>query len=247
MVGLRKPWQRQRPSSPAADLVASGPSSVPPPSGGLWRVARGDDPLASPAPVRGTTSSGTNRFDPLTIDCGVLYFGTDLEACFGETLARFRPSISLLSIVDSEWRELGFMDVGTVAADWRQRRSAVHIGLPPDSRFLDVESAATRQFLRSELALGLSAIGLHDLDVAAVRGPDRRVTRLIADWAYMADDNGQPRYAGIRYESRIRSGWECWALFDDEELELKVLETLPIVSDMPALQRVARLFELQVF
>jgi hypothetical protein len=63
----------------------------------------------------------------------------------------------------------------------------------------------------------------------------------------MADDNGQPRYEGIRYESRIRSGWECWALFDDEDLELEVLETLPIASDMPALQRVARLFELQVF
>jgi len=37
------------------------------------------------------------------------------------------------------------------------------------------------------------------------------------------------------------------SLFDDEDLELKVLETLPIASDMPALQRVARLFELQVF
>jgi hypothetical protein len=112
---------------------------------------------------------------------------------------------------------------------------------------MEVKSAVTLQFLRRELALGLSAIGLHDLDVAAVRGPDWRVTRLIADWAYTADHNGQHRCAGIRYESRIRSGWECWALFDDEDLELEVLERLPIASDMPALQRVARLFELQVF
>jgi hypothetical protein len=176
-----------------------------------------------------------------------LYFGTDLDACFGETLARFRPSLPLLSVVESEWGELGFMDVGTVAADWRQRRSAVHVRLSPEARFLDVESAVTHQYLRTELALGLAAIGLHDLDVAAVRGPDRRVTRLISDWAYLAHDRGQPRYAGIRYESRLRSGWECWAVFDDEELQLDVLEILPIPADMPALQRVARLFGLRVF
>jgi hypothetical protein len=88
---------------------------------------------------------------------------------------------------------------------------------------------------------------LHDLDVAAVRGPDRRVTRLISDWTYLARDGGKPRYAGIRYESRLRSGWECWAVFDDEDLQLEVLEVLPIPNDLPAFLRVARLFELRVF
>jgi hypothetical protein len=203
--------------------------------------------LAPPSSVRGIATAGINRFDPLTVDCGVLYFGSDLETCFGETLARFRPSLPLLSVVEEDWRELGFMDIGTVAADWRQRRSAVHVRIPHDATFLDAESAITHQYLRKELALGLSAIGLDDLDVAAVRGPDRRVTRLISDWAYMANDDGQPRYAGIRYESRIRSGWECWALFDDEDLDLEVIETLPIVPDMPELQEVARIFELHIF
>jgi hypothetical protein len=114
------------------------------------------------------------------------------------------------------------MPVGSLAADCRQLRTAVHVKLPPDLTFLDVESPATHQFLRSELALGLSAIGLNDLDVSAVRGPNRQVTQLISEWAYTAADGEQPLYAGIRYESRIRSGWECWALFDDEELEIEV-------------------------
>jgi len=210
-------------------------------------VARGDDPLALPPSVQGITTAGANRFDPLMADVGVLYFGTDLETCFGETLARLRPSLKVLSVVEDEWRELGFMGAGTVAADWRQRRSAVHVRLPSHTRFVDVESAVTHQFLRKELALGLSALGLDDLDVATVRGPDRRVTRLIADWAYLADDDGKPLYAGIRYESRIRSGWECWAVFDDEDLELEVLEILPLTPDMPSLQEVARLFRLRVF
>jgi hypothetical protein len=35
---------------------------------------------------------GANRFDPLTVHAGVLYFGSDLETCFGETLARLRAN-----------------------------------------------------------------------------------------------------------------------------------------------------------
>jgi len=227
--------------------VSDRPKAVRAPESGLWRVARGDDPLRVPASGKEVGEGGANRFDPLTVDCGVLYFGTDLETCFGEVLARFRPSLKLLSVVEEEWRELGFMDVGSVAADWRQRRSAVHIRLPEEAQFLDAESVVTHQFLRKELALGLSSIGLADLDVAAVRGPDRRVTRLIADWAYMAEAERLPRYAGVRYESRIRSGWECWALFDDEDLEIEVVETLPITPDMKALVEIAGLFGLRVF
>lgn len=223
------------------------PAVVPAPPDGLWRVARGDNPLTIPETRPGAILQGANRFDPLTMAYGVLYFGTTLEACFGETLARFRPSIDLLALVGDEWRELGFMPVGSVAADWRQRRTAVHVRLPEGLEFLDVESPTTHQFLRSELALGLSAMGLHDLDVSTVRGPNRQVTQLISEWAYTASDDERPRYAGIRYQSRIRSGWECWALFDDEELDLGVVESLPITPDMPDLVAVAKLFELHVF
>lgn len=227
--------------------MTDGPEVVGPPPDGLWRVARGEDPLAVSTSARGIADAGANRFDPLTVDASVLYFGSDLKTCFGETLARLRPNLAMLSVVEDEWRELGFMAVGTVAADWRQRRSAVHVRLPTGTKFLDVESVVTHQHLRKELALGLSALGLDDLDVAAVRGPDRRVTRLIADWAYLADNNGEPLFAGIRYESRIRSGWECWALFDDDNLHLDVIETLPITPDLPALQEVADLFGLRIF
>lgn len=225
----------------------SMPKEVKAPQEGLWRVARGDNPLVFPSFVRGQPSSGANRFDLEGINAGVLYFGSNLEACFGETLARFRPSVEILSLVKDEWSELGFMDIGAVAREWRMRRSVVHVRVPSDAVFLDVESVVTHQFLRRELALGLSALGLNDLDVAAVRGPDRRVTRLIANWAYLANNSGEAIYAGIRYESRIRTGWECWALFDDEDLQLEVIETVPITTDMPALRQVAELFELNVF
>jgi RES domain len=175
------------------------------------------------------------------MDYGVLYFGTDLETYFGETLARLRPSLELLALVADEWAELGFMNVGAVAADWRQRRTAVHVRLSKGTRFVDVDSPLTHQHLRKELALGLK-----ELDVSTVRGPMRKVTQMISEWVYVNGDGAGGQVAGVRYESRIRSGWECWAVFDDEELELEVLETVPITADMPALQSVAKLFELTV-
>ena len=226
--------------------MPEGPATVAPPPDGLWRVARGDNALAVPA-GEGGAPSRANRFDPLTLGYGVPYLGTDLETCFGETLARFRPSLEMLALVEDEWQALGFMAVGSVAADWRQRRTVVHVRLPCGLLFVDVESPVTHQFLRRELALGLSSVGLSDLDVSAVRGPDRRVTQMISEWAYMASTREDPTYCGARYESRIRSGWECWALFDDEELEIDVLETRPITPDMAQLQTVGKLFELQVF
>jgi hypothetical protein len=39
--------------------------------------------------------------------------------------------------------------------------------------------------------------------------------------------------------------WECWAVFDDVELE--VVETTPLNREMPELLAVGELFELTVF
>lgn len=224
-----------------------GPVVVAPPPSGLWRVARGDNPLAVPAEVPKSAASSGNRFDPLTLDYGVLYFGTDLECCFGETLARLRPNLQMLAVVKEEWEELGFMNAGSVAADWRQRRTAVHVRLPERLQFVDVEAPGTHQYLRGELAGDLVSLGIADLDVGAVRGPDRRMTKMISEWAYTATKDGEPCFAGIRYESRIRTGWECWAVFDDGDLDIEVLETLPITPEMPELLTVANLFGLKIF
>jgi hypothetical protein len=226
-----------------------GPTVVNAPRGGFWRVGRGPDPLTV-RPIQGTRprlASGGNRYDPQGYDYGVLYFSTTLQACFAETLARLRPNLKLLALVEDEWRQAGFMSGGTVPADWRQRRTAVHVRAPKDALFVDMESVATHQFLRGELAAGLVALGVEDLDVATVRGPDRRVTQMISEWAYLAREGDEPLYAGIRYLSRLGSQWECWAVFEDDEREFDVVERRPITKDMPELQEVAELFGLTVF
>jgi hypothetical protein len=140
------------------------------------------------------------------------------------------------------------MEVGAVPADWRHRRTAVRVAIAgqPPLPFLDLDSVDTLQALRTHLAQNLAVLGLSDLDVAAVRGPDRRLTRLIASWVHEATNavTGAPRFAGIRYASRLSSDWICWALFDRTPIE--PLESHPITADMDSLQRVAKTFELRV-
>ena len=145
------------------------------------------------------------------------------------------------------------MPGGEIPRDWRQRRTAVRVRFPANPtefpagiQFVDVESLATRQALRSELADMLVYYGCEDLDVATVRGGDRRVTRWISQWVHdQVDETGRPYYAGIRYLSRLDSSWECWALFED--VVVTEVEHRSILRTDQALRRVARRYSLEVF
>jgi hypothetical protein len=228
---------------------------VEPPRSGVWRVGRSPDPLAlsDPLPPSDLDKPFTgNRFDSPTGAYRVLYFATQLEGCYGETLARFRPDTSLLALLQDEWQERGWMNLGDVPAAWRQRRLAVNVEFLTSGRFehgvkfLDVEAAATRELLKRELAGVLAYWGHADLDVATVRGGDRRVTRIISQWAYdQAEDDGTPRYAGVRYISRLDSAWECWAVFED--VEVKEITRQSVLETDAALRRVADLYGLTVY
>ncbi|MGI8415016.1 MAG: RES family NAD+ phosphorylase [Nakamurella sp.] len=208
----------------------------------VWRVARSDAPLdmsyISPQDFRRKRAG--NRFD--TTSGGVLYGATDLVGCYSETLARFRPSAKVRAAVAEE---PGFMVCGGVPADWRSRRVKVCVELPDALPFLDVESDDTHEYLTTELALELAALKVATLDVGLVRGPDRRITRAIATWAFHAglmDDT--PRFSGIRYMSRL-GNHECWAIFEGTPV-IELRRDTVAVSD-PDLQQVADKFELRLF
>lgn len=230
------------------------PRIVPPPDEGLWRIGREPDPLkesVSSASSEVSKASTGNRFDSPTAAYGVRYFATRLEGCFGETLARFRPDPQLASVVGDEWTERGFMSVGDIPADWRQRRTAVKVVLPnPQARFpqnlpfLDIEALETREAIRPHFGELLAFYGYPDLDVPVVRGHDRRITRYISQWAWEQkdDETDLPLYAGIRYLSRLNNEWELWAIFDDVELEIRAKK--PILPNDLDLQRVTKTYRL---
>ena len=152
----------------------------------MWRVGHNPDPLAVTAPKASELRSkrAGHRFAIPRV--GVLYMATKLEGCFAETLAPFRPHAALAAMVEDEWRAAGHLRPGTVNAGWRHRRTAVRVHIDRAYEFLDVEELATHQVLTVELAAELDKINCREIDVGAVRGPDRRVTRLIARWAYDA-------------------------------------------------------------
>lgn len=220
---------------------------VRPPTSGLWRVGRSPNPfLLRPLTEEelGDSEKGS-RFDSPDGGYGVLYFGRTLEACFGETLARFRPDLELLAIIKDEWKALGFMEPGAIPREWRERRVAVKARLSTEMSFVDIEDAGTVEVLRSELADELLALGYKDLDLSILRGRDRRVTRLVSRWIF-AQTDGEERflYGGIRYLSRLDSKWECWAVFQDVGIEELVRQ--PIFREDQALRRIAATYGLTI-
>ncbi|HVL98671.1 MAG TPA: RES family NAD+ phosphorylase [Egibacteraceae bacterium] len=227
-------------------VEAEAPRELSPPSVGFWRIGRGDDPLRQPKREvmdMGDSRAG-NRFDTVTGQYTVLYFGSTLEGCFGETLNRYRKDPKL-AFIDDEWSDLGFMPRGSVPRDWRERRTAVRVipqgGLP----FFNVEHPRNLALLQRELGASLAMLNVTDLDVAVIRGPDRRVTRFISQWVWQQEDEaGHARFAGLRYLSRTNTAWECWAVFNDIPLVEEARQ--PILATDKDVRRVAGLFDLTV-
>jgi hypothetical protein len=178
-----------------------------------------------------------NRFD--VPGAGVLYAATDKEGAFKETLATFRPAAS-----SQKYASTTHMNLGAVPAEWRDARRIVDFGLSDPLPFLDVEADETLSFLTHAMAPALAFLGYERLDSSIVRGPDRRLTRGIARWAYtQVDEDDEAVYSGLRFSSRFQSH-ECWAIFSGVEISDFKISTLS--PNDTALQSAARSFALTV-
>lgn len=219
--------------------------SVAAPEISIWRVGHRPDPLAfhasSPDLGRGS------RYDsPVAGRYGVLYFASSLEACFGESLARFAIDQSSTSTSDI-WSEPSWMDPRSVAADWRNARITVHIKLKENLCFVDMSAPETQQYIFQQLASEIPALE-HKEQI--LWSNNRRITRPISGWIYdQKNPEGKRRYSGIYYPSRLNArygvDWRCWAVFADDR-PWQVLPKKPIPKTDPSLQKVARLFGLTV-
>lgn len=246
----------------AAALVA-----IPPPAR-VFRVARrGGDPFAPP-PWEWASPDGTfgNRFDDPSAERGltiqerfrVVYCATTAAGAFGESVARFRPSITLLAQLrtiqdqaSSVRQPLGVsatesLDIGVVPAAWRTRRVLAQTRLEPTSRFVDLAAPRTHQALRRALSPSVAAFGLHDLDLSAVLGPHRRLTQQCARLIYeLCDEDGSPLFAGLRYLSRLSPDWECWAIFADR-MRRSATSSVAIAPAHPDMLAACQTFGLRV-
>lgn len=194
-----------------------------------------------------------NRFDAIMGTYGVVYFASSLKGCYLETLCSFRLDPSLPQDLVDSWREMGFMRPGDVPRDWRTRRTAVRVRVDHNGPgFVDLEDHGTRKAIWADIGNMVRQLppGNHRdrlaLDVDLIRGPDRRVTRLISYWVYAQVDEqlNSHRYAGIRYLSKVESEHECWAVFDDADFV--ELERRPILEHDPDLCEVSQMYDIKV-
>jgi hypothetical protein len=248
-------------------LVAVGP-----PQAEIFRIGWRGDPLSPPSWDFASVADGTfgNRFDdpsaaegrPVKDRFRCLYCGTTEDAAFGETLARKRVPISVLvklaTVDDDEPVDVvlagAAIDMadptrprGLVTGEWQSRRQIGRTTLHPDLRFADVGARQSHQYLRYALATLADNLGIEEVDSSTMLNPNLRpFTQACSRHIYELHDGGTPRFAGIRYLSRLDPvEWECWAIFFDR------IEHTPgfpqnVMPDNEALQRVARDFDLTI-
>ena len=239
-------------SNPTAGPVLR---AAPAPRAAVYRVGHFPHPLNPPdwgyAKPDGTFS---NRFDdprgardvPTSRRFRVLYFASQPAGAYGETIAQFRPSLKLLASLSVGPSSVGGTNVPVIPKDWRAARRMGATVLAPSLLFADVEDPETVRALRPALAPTAMALGLPDVDLSAVTGPQRQLTQELALHVYaQADPSGAPLYAGLRYVSRHHHGWECWAVFV-ERIVQRVLRVDPIAADDPGLYDAARILGLAI-
>ncbi len=251
--------------------MPDGPKTVGPPATGLYRLARrGRDVFEPPDWDYADPEDGTfgNRFDdprakelPRDQCFRIIYCATERIGCFGETLARFRIPVSLLTgleaIADDEPLDVTLAGVSDpadqtrmmIGADWRSQRVISHTVLDPSLQFVDLTAAQTIQHLRHPLAQDAANCGIPDIDESALLGPERDFTQRVARYFYeQQDDERQPLYAGLRYVSRLNLEWECWAVFSDRMKHASGMPGPPetIYPDDPDLMEIARLWSLTI-
>lgn len=171
--------------------------------------------------------TGDNRFDDPEHGKGdpepdlfrVIYCASSRAGAFGETIARFRKSLRLLSQLADIEDDEPFdpeLEGGSLPEEWRLNRRIGATSLNGSLRFADLEDPRAATLLRREMAPLLAQLGLDDLDFSDLIGRERRVTQNAARCIYeAADETGAPVFDGIRYVSRLNPGWELWAVFAD--------------------------------
>lgn len=148
-----------------------------------------------------------NRYDDPEGLYRVLYTSESLYGCFLETLARFRPDITLYAELDEIDGESDYVRPGVVPRSWLNKRSFGSATVSGD--FVDVGASASIAALRCALAKHVVEHGLADLDAATIRlSAPRSLTQLISRHAFDAG------HTGVRYLSKYGDEVVNFALFE---------------------------------
>jgi RES domain len=203
------------------------------PDGPVFRLGRRPDAWQPPDWLL-AQSDGTfgNRFDDPDGYYRVLYASSQRLACFVETLARFRPDLSLLVDLNAIEGADDFLPLGTLPRAWLAVRTIGKAEI--DGLFADIYAVLWVSHLRNSLAAEALRLGVKDIDLSTLENAQpRRLTQLASRQAYRLN------FAGIFYRSRYGHSFENWAIFEPFPLENATSEALP--EDDPDLQEALRI------
>jgi hypothetical protein len=199
----------------------------------LHRIGRWPDPWLPPDWAH-AHSDGTfgNRFDDPQAYYRVIYSSSQRLGCFLETLARFRPDLTLLADLAEIEGEDDFTPLATVPASWLVARL---IGTAnTEGEYADVYAPGWISLLRRELASTAVALGLYEIDAATLQaGRPRQLTQ---EASLVVFRHGLD---GIFYSSRYGHSIENWAIF--EPFPLRNTSATAIAAEDPDLQSALRL------
>jgi RES domain-containing protein len=197
------------------------------PTGTIYRLGRHPSAWQPPewAFAHGDGTFG-NRFDDPDGYYRVLYASSQRLACFVETLARFRPDLSLLAELEEIDGSNDFFPLGVLPREWLSERVMGTAEL--NGLFADIYAVSWVSHLRRSLASEAMRLGVQDIDLSVLeRAEPRRLTQLASRQVYVLN------FAGVFYRSRYGHSLENWAVFEPFPLESE--ESSNIESDDPDL------------
>ncbi len=188
------------------------------PPASIFRVGRFPNPFRWRPPLFSLAEAehpnDGGRWDAPHADFATLYTATQPVGAFVETLAYVRRSLEferrLLAATAADEPDRAFDPVlsgGRIPSSYFERvlgRAVVDGELV----FVDVDHPRTHAQLTENLGDLLAEHGLREFDRGVVMGQDRRITRSIA--GNLHERLGE-EVGGLRYESRVYRGLECWA------------------------------------
>jgi hypothetical protein len=164
-----------------------------------------------------------NRFDDPDGTYRVLYASSQRLGCFLETLARFRIDLTLYAELAEIEGEDDFVPLGKVPLAWAETRligSADH-----DGRYADLYRSDWVGFFRRELAADCVALGISELDAAALhRSAPRRLTQLASRIVFHRG------FDGVFYRSRFGHDIQNWALFEPFKISPKAAAAIDLTD-----------------
>ena len=217
--------------------------------GPVFRLARAADPWAWPDwSQAGLDGTFGNRWDDSEGEYRVLYASSTRFGALLETLARFRPDLTVVAGLRGIEGDDDAVAPGTVPREWFERRLMGVAEL--SGAYAEIGAAESLATIRSQLASRALQHGLEDVDASAIRAAaPRGFTQEVSRLVYGSRTaEGEP-LAGIRYRSRLDDDTDNWAVFEPPAgapAPLRVVDAEQVRSGDPDVTRAVTVLGLRV-